>query len=313
MSKPVLSVLIPISDRHDDLQELYTKHSEILHELELSYEFIFVLDGNFPEAGQSLKVLQKEYSDTVKTIIFNKTYGEAKALSAAFAESSGNQILTLPAYFQVQPDEIKKLFKQYSPEVDLLVGCRWPRRDNLLNKIQAKVFHALISKLTKESLADISCGVRLMRREVLEKINIYGDMHRFIPLLAMYKGFRAQEIHLKQAEEDKHLRVYRPGVYLRRVLDILTLFFLIKFTQKPLRFFGLLGSGLSGIGVIITLLTVFQRLIGNTALSDRPLFLGGILFLLVGLQIFFIGLVAEIIIFTHTPEEPMYNVEQILE
>ena len=130
------------------------------------------------------------------------------------------------------------MFKEFTKDYDLLVGCRFPRRDSLINKMQSRIFHALVSKLTGEPLKDISCGVRLMRRDVFEKINIYGDMHRFIPLLAINKGFKIKEINLRQAEEDIHLRIYRPGVYLRRLLDILTLFFLIKFTQKPLRFFG---------------------------------------------------------------------------
>ena len=146
----------------------------------------------------------------------------------------------------------------------------------------------------------------------MAKINLYGDLHRFIPLLAIHKGYRVREIPLLQAPDDIHLRIYRPGIYLRRVLDILTLFFLIKFTQKPLRFFGLLGCGIGFIGMLITAITVLQRLFGDTGLSGRPLFLVGVLFLLIGLQTFFIGLVAEIIIFTHIPAEPDYNIEKIV-
>ena len=305
-----VSVLVPVCERHDDIEQLFTRHRNILQKLNLTAEFIFVIDGSFPEAEKALKKIKTDHRDLVRIITLNRAYGEAKALSVAFAESSAELILTLPSYFQVQPDEITKLFKEFGPDVDLIVGCRYPRRDNLLNRIQARIFHGLINSLTKEPLHDISCGVKLCRRQVLEKINIYGDLHRFLPLLALTKGFRIRELPLQQAQEDIHLRLYRPGVYIRRMLDILTLFFLIKFTQKPLRFFGLLGTGIGMIGLLITLVTVFQRFAYGSALADRPLFLGGILFILVGLQTFFIGLVAEIIIFTHQPEEPQYHIEE---
>jgi len=308
-----VSILVPISDYHDNLKSLFQRFRKELASLNLHNEFIFVIDGDFPAARIDLAELQAANTDVVKVVSFNKPHGEAKALSVAFAESSGEIILTLPAYFQVEPEEIGKMFTEFSFEVDLIVGCRYPRQDNILNRVQAKVFHGLVSRLIGISLRDISCGVRLLRRRVLEKIYLYGDMHRFFPLLAHNRGFRVKELALKQASENIHLRVYGPGVYLRRLLDILTIFFLIKFTQKPLRFFGLLGFGIGFIGLVISLVTVIQRLYFDVSLAGRPLFLGGILFLLVGLQTFFIGLVAEIIIFTHMPEEPQYLIDEIIE
>lgn len=308
-----ISVIVPISERHDDIGLLYRKHQKILARRQLSHEFIFVLDGQFPQAETTLRALQKENPEVVKIIRFNKSYGEARALAAAFNKATGEIILTLASYFQVHPEEIEKLFDNFTADVDVLFGNRYPRRDNLLNRLQSSVFHRLLNKLSGETFHDISCGVRLMRREVLEKVSLYGDLHRFIPLLAINKGYRVKEIPLEQDEQDVHLRIYGPGVYLRRLLDLMTLFFLLKFTQKPLRFFGLLGCGISAIGLIITLITVEQRLFAYKSLADRPLFLGGLLFILIGLQTFFIGLVAEIIIFMHMPDEPAYNVEEIVE
>jgi glycosyltransferase involved in cell wall biosynthesis len=309
-----VSVLIPVSEnRYDNLVHIYDAHRKILEELGKSFEFIFVFDGYYPSDEVTLKKNASTSRTDLKIIHFNKNHGESKALLTAFAESTGDYILTLPAYLQVHPDEIKKLFQNFTDETDVLVGQRYPRRDNFLNRMQAGLFHWIINSFSGESFHDISCGVRLLRRSVFTRINLYGDLHRFIPLLAINKGFVAKEIPLKQAQEDIHLRVHGVGVYLRRLLDILTLFFLIKFTQKPLRFFGLLGSGLSFIGLIISMVTVFQRVFGNQGLSERPLFLVGVLFLLVGLQTFFIGLVAEIIIFMHMPSEPDYNIDKIIE
>lgn len=311
-SGPEVSVLIPISERHDDIGRIYATHHEVLKKLGITHEFIFVLDGSFEQAETALKEIRRQ-NPTVAVITFNRWHGEAKALSAAFGQARGRLILTLSAYFQVQPEEIAKLFAGFSDDTDLIVGSRYPRNDNRLNRLQSRIFHRLISGFTKETFHDISCGVRLMRREVFEKINLYGDLHRFFPILAMHKGFRVKEMPLAQAIEDFNLRIYSPGVYLRRLLDILTLFFLIKFTQKPLRFFGLLGGGIGAVGLLISTITILQRLFGAVSLADRPLFLVGVLLSLIGLQTFFIGLIGEIIIFTHMPEAPHYNIEEIVE
>jgi len=309
-----VSVIIPISEsRHDDLLQIVKAHKEVLNALTLSHEFIIVFDGFSPIKQNVSDTLLRQYPNSIKLISLNKTYGEAQAIKVGFRESVGNLILTIPAYFQVVPEEMRKMFHSFREDVDVLTGQRYPRQDNLLNRLQSSFFHFFIHLFSGESFHDISCGIRLMRRQVLERINLYGDLHRFIPLLAIQKGFIAKEIPLRQAKEDIHLRVYGPGVYLRRLLDILTLFFLIKFTQKPLRFFGLLGSGISCIGFIVTLTTFIQRWFGNQALANRPMFLLGVLFLLIGLQTFFIGLVAEIIIFIHQPAEPTYHIEKIVE
>lgn len=309
---PQVSVLVPISERHDDIGRIYSAHHEVLKNLGLTHEFIFVLDGGFAKAEADLKTIRQQNAN-VKVITFNRWHGEAKALSAAFGEAKGRLILTLSAYFQVRPEEIAKLFTGFSDDIDLIVASRHPRHDNWLNQMQSKVFHRMISGFTKEVFHDISCGVRLMRREVFEKIHLYGDLHRFLPILAIHKGFRVKELPLAQASEDCNLRVYSPGVYIRRLLDVLTLFFLIKFTQKPLRFFGMLGGAIGLAGGLITSITILQRLFGAVSLADRPLFLVGVLLSLIGLQTFFIGLLGEIIIFTHMPSEPQYNVEEVVE
>jgi glycosyltransferase involved in cell wall biosynthesis len=306
---PDLSVLIPISERHDDLEKIYRSHKQILQEHGYSFEFIFVLDGWFPKAAETLADLAKNEIDC-KVIQFPRPYGEARALSAAFEVAGGELILTLAAYFQVKPAELGKLFAELTPEQDLIVGSRFPRRDNWLNRVQSHLFHGLVRRLTGENFRDISSGVRLIRRQVLEQIGLYGDLHRFLPILAIQKGFRVKEIALVQACEDCRLRLYAPGVYWRRILDILSVFFLFKFTQKPLRFFGVLGGSIGLLGLLIAGATIFQRLFLDQSLAERPLFLVGVLISMVGLQTFFIGLIGEIIIFTHMPEQPRYKVEK---
>lgn len=309
---PQVSVVVPVSERHDDLEKIYRVHQRVLQTLGLSHEFIFILDGWFPEAEAQLSELEKHASDCM-VIRFSRHYGEARALSAGFAAARGELILTLAAYLQIEPAEISKMFDELTLEQDMVIGSRFPRQDSWLNRMQARFFHAIISRLTGEDFHDISSGVRLIRREVLAPIGLYGDLHRFLPLLAIQKGFRVKEIPLAQACEDCRLRLYRPGVYWRRLLDILSIFFLFKFTQKPLRFFGLLGSGMGLVGLLLAGITVFQRIFFSQSLSGRPLFLIGVLVSLVGLQTFFIGLIGEIIIFTHMPEQPGYRIEKLIE
>ncbi|MDA8164911.1 MAG: glycosyltransferase [Desulfobacteraceae bacterium] len=308
---PRVSVVVPVSERHDDLAAIYRVHRQVLREMGLSCELIFVLDGRFPEAERQLATPEKEPDCTV--IRFPRHYGESRALSAGFAAARGELVLTLAAYLQIQPAEIAKLFAELTPAQDMVTGSRFPRRDNWVNRVQSRLFHGLVRRLTGESFQDVSCGVRLLRREVLAHLGLYGDLHRFLPLLAIQKGFKVKEVPLAQACEDCRLRLYRPGVYWRRLLDILSVFFLFKFTQKPLRFFGLLGSGIGLFGLLLAGTTVFQRFFFHHGLANRPLFLIGVLITLVGLQTFFIGLIGEIIIFLHMPEQPRYRIDKLIE
>ena len=311
-----ISVLIPISDADEKINEIeevknvFVKIREILEKNNLTYEFIFVLDGQFPNIEKKLDDIKTDNHETVKVIKFNRMFGVAKALTAAFNESSGNLILTHAPYFQVLPDEVQKLFDNFTDDIDVIFGARYPKQDNFLIRMQSKIFHSVVNGLTGESFRDIVSSERLMRRNVMQKIELYGDLHRFIPVLALYHGFNVKEIPLQQAKKISQATIYRPGAYLRRMLDIFTLVFLVKFTQKPLRFFGSWGIGMSSLGFIITAVTVIQRLFFDIGLADRPLFFVGTLLILLGIQTFFIGLVAEIILFMHRPSTPHYNIEE---
>ena len=152
-----------------------------------------------------------------------------------------------------------------------------------------------------------------MKREVAEEVHLYGALHRFFPLLAYQRGFKVTEVPVRQSPHDTRPRVYRPGVYLRRLLDLFTLFFLFKFTKKPLRFFGLIGSGLFGAGAIITGYLGLYRLLGFGGIAGRPLLILGVLLIALSIQIFSIGLLGEIIIFTHAKQMKDYIIEDILE
>ena len=305
-----ISVIVPITERHDDLIDMYREYKSALCGLHTPYEMIVVVDGPFDKAYQQLKILKSE-GENLTIIKQARTFGESTAIMVGFRKSTGNVILLVPAYHQVDMAELPKILKGLDGS-DMVVVRRWPRSDSRLNQIQTNLFHRIVHFMAGDVVSDIGCGVRLFRREILEEIKLYGDLHRFLPILAHRQGFKVREVDISQSPKEKRLRTYSMGIYLRRLIDLLTVFFLIKFTKKPLRFFGLTGTAVLVTGLAITGYLVTGRLFFNMGLSDRPLFLIGILFVVLGLQIFAIGLIGEIIIFTHAREIKEYTVEEII-
>ena len=194
----------------------------------------------------------------------------------------------------------------------MVVARRWPRIDPWINQVQNYGFHLITRGLTGVQLHDLGCGLKGLRRRVVRGIHLYGDLHRFLPLLAYQRGFRVAEVSVPQHPQDGRMRVYRLGTYLRRLLDILTLVFLLKFTKKPLRFFGLIGAGLFGAGFFVSLVLAIQKSFGLTALADRPLLILGVLLMVLGFQTGSIGLLGEIIIFTHARKMKDYAIDRFL-
>lgn len=308
-----LSVVVPISERYDDLRSLYMQHAKEFSAGGYSYEFIFVLDGPHPEALETLLKLKTEYP-RIKVVKLSHWFGEATALSAGFESAGADVIVTIASYFQVEPNEVTHILKKLKGEgKDLVISWRHPRIDSMFNRVQSRIFHSITQLLTGMRYHDISCGLRAMKRQVAEEVQLYGDLHRFFPLLAYQRGFKVAELPVRQSGLDVKKRIQPPGVYLRRLLDILTLFFVFKFTKKPLRFFGLLGSGLFGGGAIITGYLGIYRLLGMGPIAGRPLIVLGALLIVLGVQLFSIGLLGEIIIFTHARESKEYQVDEILE
>ncbi|MDE0298725.1 MAG: glycosyltransferase [Candidatus Poribacteria bacterium] len=308
-----LSVIIPISERCDDLRKLYLQHAEALAASNYSYEFIFVLDGVNSAALEISKELKSEFPQ-LKVVTTNRRVGEATALAIGFEYAQGSTILTLAPHLQVEPAEISRVFQEFNgEEYDLIISRREPRIDSILNRIQSWVFHRLTRMLTKLPYHDVGCRLRIMKREVMEEVRLYGDLHRFLPFLAYQRGFSVVEVSVRQSGTDKKHRANRLGVCLKGALDLLTLFFLFKFTKRPLRFFGLLGSGLFGAGGLIAAVSVALQILGHETLVGRPLLVLGVLLMVMGVQLFSIGLLGEIIVFTHARRIKDYSVSKILE
>ena len=308
---PFISIVVPVVERSQDVEAVYHAYSTILSQLSSTFEFIFVIDGGDSTVVKTLEKLQSERS-SMKIIPLPYDFGESMALTVGFEQATGEIIVTLPAYFQTVPEGIEKVLTLLNQGYDLVVTRRWPRIDTWFNRIQTRAFHSLANRLTGIVLNDLGSGLRGMKRQVTKEVSIYGDLHRFLPLLAHQKGFRLVEVDIPQHPADGKQRIYRPGVYLRRILDLLTVVFLFKFTKKPLRFFGLIGSGLFASGFVVSSLLALERIFGVTALADRPLLVLGVLLMVLGVQVGSIGLLGEIIIFTHARKVKDYTIRRFL-
>lgn len=311
ISSQDVSVIIVISNRYDDIETVFNSYKQAIESKVASYEFIYVLDGQHPDALVKLKGL-KDKGENIRIFSFTGWFGESAALRVGFEHASANTLLTLPPYLQVKPDGLVKLLSQLEGN-DMVVGKRWPRIDSRLNRLQTGLFHKIQGMVTKSSFSDLGCGVRAFTKKVATEVSVYGDQHRFMPLLVEQKGFKVAEVELAQSESDMHKRLYTPGVYLRRLLDILTVFFLVKFTKKPLRFFGLIGSVIFVLGLLFLAYVVIERLAFDLPLADRPALLLSSLLIVLGVQVFVLGLIGELVIFTHATELDEYEIEEIIE
>jgi glycosyltransferase involved in cell wall biosynthesis len=303
----LISVVIPVVERADELVSVYRSFSEALDARGQPYEFLLVFDGRFNPPAE-LVMLARQIP-RVRILTFAREFGETAALRLGIEKSRGDLILTLPAYFQVRAECVGALLDAVENGADMAVANRSPRLDSWLNRMQSRAFHSILKGVSGQQFHDMACGVRAMRRTVAETLPLYGDFHRFIPALAIREGYRVEEVPLAQHPSDTRTRIYRPGVYFRRLLDVAAFFFLAKFTEKPLRFFGLVGSAFFGFGALICLILLIQRVEGQ-GIANRPVLLLAVLLVALGVQLIGLGLVGEIIVHLRAPHRRAYRVRE---
>lgn len=306
-----LSVIIPVTRRYDAIEKLHNAYSEGVAASGLSSEFIYVLDGGNLEVEAALQQLNAA-GGGIKVIVLAKSYGEATALNIGFSHATGDIILTLPAFQQIEAHNLPALLQALDGK-DMAIACRYPRRDAKFNVTSARIFNGLLRSMLDISFRDLGCGVRAFRRNILDEISIYGDQHLFLPVLAQLQGFKVVEVDASQAKEDSARRVYSLKLYFQRLTDILTIFFLAKFTKKPLRFFGLFGVVIFGLGSLWTLWLATERIFMGVALADRPALVLASLLIVLGIQMLAVGLIGELIIFTHAKDMKEYTVSEIVD
>jgi glycosyltransferase involved in cell wall biosynthesis len=311
VSQGVVSIVVPVVERHGRIDELYAEYKAAMAPLGIEHEFVFVVDGPLPGVFETLERLQQQ-GEALTIVGLTREFGESTALMAGFERCAGDIILTLPGYSQIDAAAGVPRLLAALESADMVVGHRWPRAGGMFERLRRSAFHSMVSSVTSQKLRDLGCSARAMRRRVLEEIALYGDQHRFLPVLADRQGFRTVEVDVPQSPQDRFEGVYRPREYAHRVLDIFTVFFLVRFTKKPLRFFGMLGAGLFGIALLVVMILVVQRLFFDQGLADRPALLLSSLLLVVGLQLFALGLLGEIVIFTHARNIKDYQIDRVI-
>jgi len=306
-----ISAIIPVGKRHaNDLLALYAEYESALDALGVTYEVIMVLDGPRPELAADVQRLLGSGA-SIAVIGLTRRFGEATALVAGFQRARGRTIVTLPAYHQIRGSEIGKLVRALGV-VDLAIGRRWPRVGGRFEAMRRNLFHRMLASVTGQRLHDLGCGARAMKRRVLEEITLYGDQHRFLPVLASRNGFKIMEIELQQSPLDRYEGGYALREYVRRALDICTVFFLVRFTKKPLRFFGMVGVSTFLVGAVLVAGLAIDRLAFGHPLADRPALLLSSLLVVLGMQLFALGLLGELVIFTHARDIKDYQIEEVV-
>jgi len=306
-----LSVIVPVGERHADALELHAEYQAALDALDQSYELIYVLDGPRENFATGLRQLLAE-GQRFTVISLTRPFGESTALMAGFEHSTGQTIVTLPAYHQILGADVMKLVAALA-DCDLAVGRRWPRAGGAFERMRRALFHGLLGSVTGVRFRDLGCGARAFARRVLDDIQLYGDQHRFLAVLAERQGFVVREVDLRQSPADRFEGVYGPRDYTRGFLDIFTIFFLVRFTKKPLRFFGMVGVTIFAIGSVLVAWLVFERLYFGQGLAARPALLLSTLLVVLGLQLFALGLLGELIIFTHARSIKDYQIERVIQ
>ncbi len=301
----MLSVIIPLYNEQESLMELSLSLKKVFDLLKCNYEVIFIDDGSTDGSFEVIKEINKRNS-RYHCIKFRRNYGKSAALSVGFKEAKGDIIITMDADLQDDPNEIPDLIKEINSGYDLVSGWKKIRYDPFIKKHTSKIFNYFTSKVSGIRLHDFNCGLKAYRKEVIKSVKVYGEMHRYIPALAHLMGFKVTEKVVKHHPRKFGITKFGANRFLNGFFDLLTVAFTTKFIKKPLHLFGTLGILFSIAGFGITLYLTILKFFENESISNRPLFLVGILFIIVGFQSFSLGLIAEMITKSSHKDEDVY-------
>lgn len=307
-----VTLVVPVQSDTADVDAVIRANGGALEADGLTWEAILVFDGVLGPAWDVALTLQENTHNQVRTIALHRRFGAAVCLSSAFEHTRGRMILTLPDYVQVDPGSLKGLVQALEEGADMATGIRGNRVDSWAYRAQSRLFNWTLRMLTRTPFHDLNCSVRLMERHVIEQLSIYGNMYRYLPILAYRRGFRVDEVPLRHMREESEAGSRFPLSYIRRTLDILGVVFLTGFTHKPLRFFGALGGACLLIGTLFSVGAVIAKWLGNdVALMESAVFLIGLVIAVLGLQVIGFGLVGEIVVFTQARNVREYRIDKI--
>lgn len=305
-----VSVVVAVQNQAGSIAAVHDHLLETLRQSPHNCEIIYVDDGSTDASWRELTAL-REKDPQVKAIKLRSAFGEAAALDAGFRQSQGAILIYFTCRVHVNPVDAIKLATRIEQGYDVVMGVRHPRRDSRLNQFVSKLFNQLVSRTLKTRLHDINSGVLAARRTVLENVPFYGSLNPFLPVVALRQGYKIAEEPVEQLTGRFNQSIY-PKNYIKRMLDLVSVLFLSKYSKKPLHFLGFMGVIFTLLGAAINLYLFVYRVLGIGGISGKPMLLLGVLLLIIGVQMISIGLLGEIIIFTHADSIKDYNIEEIL-
>jgi glycosyltransferase involved in cell wall biosynthesis len=293
----VISVVVPVHNEERSVALLYDELRSALDQLGPSWEAIFVDDGSTDGTFAALTRLHAA-EENVRVVRLRRNFGKAAALVAGFDQARGDTVVTIDGDLQDDPAEIPRLLAKLDEGFDLVSGWKTHRRDPLSRRVLSRVFNRVTSAFSGVHLHDMNCGLKAYRAEVVHGLRLYGELHRFIPVLAHYRGFRIAELPVHHRPREHGRSRYGVERYLRGFLDLLTVSFIGRYRHRPLHLFGGLGLILGAFGIAILVYLTVLKALGN-AIGHRPLLMLGVLLLVIGMQFFSLGLISEMITSHH--------------
>ena len=293
----MISVVIPVHDEERSVALLYDELVAAFSGDGHAWEAVFVDDGSVDGTFEALARLH-DANDNVRVVRLRRNFGKAAALDAGFAEAAGDVIVTIDGDLQDDPAEIPRLLAKLDEGYDLVSGWKTKRRDPLSRRIPSKIFNGVAGKVSGVRLHDMNCGLKAYRSNVVQGMQLYGELHRYTPVLAHYHGYRVTELPVNHRPREHGRSNYGVERYVRGFLDLLTVTFMGRYRHRPLHLFGGLGLIAGVLGFAILAYLTFVKLAGH-AIGQRPLLTLGVLLIVVGIQLLSLGLLSELITSHH--------------
>jgi glycosyltransferase involved in cell wall biosynthesis len=313
--KPDLSIVIPVFNEIDNVAPLYQGLKQALGELDMSYEVIAVDDGSTDGSFEELRQLHLG-DPRVKAIRLRRNFGQAAAFAAGFDHARGEIIVSMDADLQFDPEDLRKLLDKMAEGYDIVSGWRVDRKESYLTRrLPSSVANWLISRITGVRLHDYGCSLKAYRRDVIQNVRLYGELHRFIPALASAIGVQVAEVPVSHHQRRFGRSKYNISRTFTVLLDLLTVKFLLSYATRPMQVFGLLGLLSFCVGTVIAAYLSFIRLFLGSPIANRPLLLLAILLIFVGIQLVTMGLLGELTIRTYHEAQGkrIYVIREMLE
>jgi len=306
------SAIIMLEEQHEDFAEFVQNLHDLLSRKNEPFEIVIVANGTGGFLRNQMDHLTGCH-DNLKAFELKTHVPQAVCLKAGFKESSGEIILVCGSYQQITNDSFGWLLDSFDSATDIINPWRKFRVDSRYKQLRSAIYNATVRRIIKSDLHDLNCTMKLFRRKVLDEVQLYGNMYRYMPIIAAQKGYKTKEIECQHYEE----RGGRSGIsnlpeYLQRMIDIMTLYFNTRFTKKPLRFFSTIGLGFLVAGLLIIAYVFIQKIFLGTPMGDRTILLLAIFFMVLGVQTSSVGLLGEIIVFTHGRKKKEYTIEKII-